>query len=114
MNNLGIENLKAVALFGINLAESLDKKLEDGKINLFEGIGLLKDLKDIPDVIKAAPAAVEELKDLDQDEREELVALVQNELDLRNDNVEKLVERGINLTSEIAGLIEDVRAMKED
>ena len=112
MEKLGIENLKEVALFGINLAESVDKKLEDGKIGVFEGLDLLKDLKKLPKLIKAAPNAVDELKDLDADERKELVELVQKELDLRNDKVEQMVEKGIAAMANIAGLVDDFQSLK--
>lgn len=112
MENLGIDNLKVVALFGINLAESLDKKLEDGKIGVFEGLDLLKDLKKVPKLIVSAPKALGELQDLDDVERKELVQLVQDELDLRNDKVEEMVEKGIAAMANIAGLVEDFQQMR--
>ena len=63
---LGIENLKLAIAFGSNLGESLDKKLDDGKIGIFEGINLIKNLKDIPKIIRNGKKIQDEFADLDQ------------------------------------------------
>jgi len=91
----GIDNLKKVFRDLINFGETLDEKAADGKLTWMEI--LTSSISVVPSVfeaIKNGAAIYEELQDLDDAERTELVAYIEAELDLRNDRTEDQIEAG--------------------
>ena len=107
---LGTEHLKQVISIGIGLGQSLSEKLEDGKLSLVEKFQLLGDFREGINLVKAAPKALEEFKDLDASERAALVSYFEKEFDLANDRVETIIEKSLNLVSALADLIEAIKA----
>lgn len=102
---IGIENLKAVAKFGIELGEKAADALADGKITASEAFGFLPTLMAIPDILSRKDAIVAEFKDLSGDERYELNAFIQAEFDIANDALENKIEKGLNAVVAVLDLV---------
>ena len=91
-----IDKTKQALLVVINAAEQVDLALVDGSLSLAEGISI---------AVSAIPGAasiwenrvelVEELKELDSSELEEIKGFVATELDLANELAEKKVEKKV-------------------
>lgn len=101
---LGIEQIKSVVLLGIHLGEMVD--------SLSNGIGL-DDLGPALRVVKSAKPAIDaiksgqllpELKDLSPEEREELKALVDSELDLESDALEAVIEKALHVVIDLSDI----------
>ena len=91
----GIENLKSIFRDLINFGETLDEKASDGKLTWMEILtSSISVVPSVFDAIKNGAAIYEELQDLDAVERDELVAYIEVELDLRNDRTEEQIEAG--------------------
>jgi hypothetical protein len=108
---LGIDNLKIAVLFGINIAEALDKRLEDGKISFIEAITMAGKLRGLPDIISNAAEIKAEFKDLDESERQEIANYVKLELNLNNKNVENIIEKSIDCVASITGVVGEMRSL---
>lgn len=92
MNKIGIENIKIILIFGLSLAQELQRGLEDKKLNFGEIIGFTDDLAAIPSVVEAVKKAPAEFLDLDEEEKEEIHQLVIDEFDISLDHVEMAIE----------------------
>jgi hypothetical protein len=98
----GVENLKDICLtltkLGIKIEEATSEGSAKGeKIALTEGVALLVFL--IPKAISYAGDASkikDELFDLSADELDEIKDFISEKLDLQNDDVEELVEAGLD------------------
>lgn len=105
----GIDKLKNALKVIINFGESFEAKLDDGKVSWVEGFGLIKDLKDFPQVIKDYKEIWQEIQDLDAVEKSELLEFVQAELDLQNDRVESLIEKCLAFAASANELVTEIR-----
>jgi hypothetical protein len=107
---LGIQNLKEAAIALINTGEKVDVALEDGKVSGMEAINMtISAVPALYNVAKNGKQIVAEFKDLDDDERTDLIETVASELDLRSDYVEKKIEKGFA----VAVAIEEFLSLKE-
>lgn len=102
---LGIENLKVVAKFGIDLGEKAASVLADGKMTGNEVFELLPVLMSIPGILQKKDAIVAEFKDLSTDERAELNAFIQLEFDIPNDQLETKIEKGLTAVVAVLDLV---------
>jgi len=104
---LGIENLSTAIIAVINLAERIENKFEDdGKISLTEALGVgAASFGDVVRVVKSGSKIKDEFNDLDSEEKLDLFALIQSELDLNNDKIENIVEKAIEFLLMIDTLI---------
>ena len=109
--SLGIEKLKLAVGFGIKLTESLVEKLDDKKLTLAEALGLLPNLVGVVDVIKSADEIWDELKDLKEDELDELHQYVVDEFDVAEDDVEEVVEDAFSLVAAIGNLAFSIKKL---
>ena len=106
MAEIGIENLKEALSVFINLGESVDKALaDDGNVDLLEGIGIASKAVKIWGVAKDFPIIKEEYLDIDPDEKAELIAYFEEELDLENDATELIVEKAFELLISVKNLL---------
>lgn len=91
---LGIENLKEAAAVGIEFGMELEDVLEDGAVDLAEGLSLA--VGHVPaiynEIVKDWKLLVAEFKDRSREEIDELVAYVAEQNDLENDGVELAIE----------------------
>ena len=89
---LGVETIKKDLSIVIGIGQQAAKANEDGKITALEWIGIgIKALK-IWDIYKNGKQAYQEFLDLDEQERIELSEYFNAEFDIKNDNLEAIIE----------------------
>lgn len=93
----GIENIKNVLKLGIGLGEGVALSLEDGKFTTGDITNFLPATLSIPAAVGSFGKLKDELKDLDETERTELVEWVKDEFDIPQDQVEEKIEKGLEL-----------------
>lgn len=90
---LGINETKEVLNFGFDLLEAILKSLEDKKFSIVTDAPRF-----VPVIFSAAKAfsgielVKEELKDITEEEQQELITELKKRFDLKNDTVEILIE----------------------
>ncbi len=105
----GIEKLSKVFTGVIKLGMALEDKLNDGKLTWIERLELIKELKFVPDAIVNYREIINEFKDLDFDEIEELNDLIATELDLDNDKVEEVIENSLEVLTTLSKLTQSLK-----
>lgn len=97
MEKLGIKETKDLVRFGLSLGKGIQEAMEDGKIDLLDAMKFLPVLKDLKPAIEGAKEIPAELKDMDDEERAELLDFFQKEFDLEDDELELKVEAGLQV-----------------
>lgn len=109
---LGIENLKKLVKFPLDLTKQIAESTSDGW-QFTDLFAFVDEIAAVPGIVKSWKDVVGELKDLDPAERQELHAFVVTEFDIPNDKVEVFVENALlNVVSMIA-LYEQFKAIKK-
>ena len=90
VQNLGMEKLKTVLKFKIDLGMALDKALVGG-IQLADAGLFLGVLMNLKDVIDSAKGGIKHIADLDAEESKELKEFVKNNMQLRDEEVEAFI-----------------------
>lgn len=80
---LGIENIKAVLTFCLELGLKVADDLEDGKYSTGEAVSLAFQVPKAISTGKKIKAAIAEAKDIDPDELTEILSLVVSKLDIK-------------------------------
>lgn len=114
MAQAGIERLKKDLTILGKLVKTVDKALEDGKVNLVEGIGIAFKVADLIKVAKTFKEAKHELLDLTAEESIELENHFRQEFDLRNDQAEMVVEMMVELALQVAISMEVIGEIKTE
>ena len=107
----GIEETKQILGFSIGLGIAVDKALADG-YSWDDLFALIPSFIKLPEALKGADEILDELEDLDDQEKAELVAVVEG-LDLASDKTEEIVEQSLIAFIEIAHLIMIIREAKK-
>ena len=108
----GVKESKELLKFSISIGEAIDLSLDNGKIGLEDAMNFYNA------VLAAGPAfdnistVAKELSDLDEGEREELLAYAKDEFDISNDKIEAVVEEALATAMQVYKLVETVRLMK--
>lgn len=114
----GIDGIVTVMDTILDVGMDIAKAMDDKKLSLPETIALSKHIPGAIGAVKAAPDLPAELLDLDNEEREQIIAHFAEKFDLPNDEVEKRVERlfrvAVNLSVEIAEVVEIVKDFRAD
>jgi len=97
----GIEELKQVLKMVAGLGNAVDKALEDNKIKMSDAPLFMGVFLDMPSAFEGIDKVPGEIKDLDESESAELVKYVEEELDLRSDRTEEIIEKGLKLASDV-------------
>ncbi len=92
LKEYGIDKIKDLADDLIDFGEGLDKRLADGKFTLAEKITLTPKLIAVATNFKDRKIIWLQFKDIDEQERQELIDYVANKLDLENDQAELMAE----------------------
>ena len=99
---MGVNELKDVVVFVAKVGNVTEKVMEDGKVDMkdaYAASGLI-----LP-AISAARGAQDipaEISDLDEAEKNELLAAFKVECDLKNDNIERYAELGVEAALKLA------------
>lgn len=113
---VGIDHIITVMDGILAIGTDLATALEDGKLSMVETIGLSKNIPAAIAAIKAAPDLPAEIRDLDDEERAQIIAHFSEKFDLPNDELEQRVEKlfaiSVNVAEqavEIVGLVKEFR-----
>jgi hypothetical protein len=98
---IGIKETKEVLKFMVGLGNNLDKALEDKKIGIGDIPLFMGTFMDMPAAFDGIDKVPAEIKDLKAEEMADLVAFVEQELDLKSDRTEKIIEGALMLGSDI-------------
>jgi len=118
MEKLGIEALKNVIGAGFGLTERIKEitaETSSGgkKVTIPEIIGSVSEVYDLAQAVLQAKQAYQEVLDLDEAEKDELMAWAKAEFDVADDKVEALVIQCLLCILEIAKTVELIIALKE-
>jgi hypothetical protein len=105
----GINNLTVLVMFVVNLVESLNEKLKDGKLNLGEYIGLLFDLKTLPDIWKYRKEIRLQIKDLSTEEAKQLILSIENEFSVPNEKAVKIVHLSLYILNDLLSIVDVIK-----
>lgn len=101
----GLDELKDILVFGINLGEGFAFAAEDKKVDW-------KDLAYFTNTLTSAPAAfvgagegIKKLSELTEAEKAEILEFVNSEFDIPQDKIELVVEKALSMALEIYGMI---------
>lgn len=116
-NKQGVENtiilMDAVIGIGMDVAEVL----EDKKVSWIEGVGLANNIPNVMRAINAAKELPAELRDLDDAERDQIVAHFAAEFDLPSEELEEKLERvfavAVGLGSEVMSIVDLVKDFRD-
>lgn len=111
MEKLGVENLKVLVKFVVDLGESVDKAMEDKKINIMDLPLVMPLLAQVDDVAGAAKLVMPEAKDLDAEEMKVLVAFAKDELSLKEEKVEAVIEKALEVGAKIFEIVAYVKVV---
>lgn len=91
------QNLYFVIGFALTLGNTLAATLEDGKLRFFEIFQFLPSLRDLPEAVKLAPEALEESKQLSEEDRDQLLSYFRDRFNLPNEGLERKIESGFSV-----------------
>lgn len=106
----GIEKLKVLAMWGIALAEDLEKTFEDGKFKLVEAFRFVDNFNDLENILPYVEDIKNEFLDLSENERGELENLVKDELGIEESKAIDLVSAGLGIAFSVGAAINVIRA----
>lgn len=101
----GIKETKELMKFIVEFVEAIDKSLEDGDIGFMDLSNLVSAMMAANDAFSDISLIPNEIKDLTEAEALELYAYAKDELDLRSNKVEEIVECALGIGLEVYKLI---------
>jgi len=104
----GIENIKKVIGFGLEIAADVAKAGSDGKIDWKDGYLIIDDIPKIPSLIKAVPRLKAEFMDLSSEEKEDILEFVRQKAVCKSEEAHGLLEIAFQIVFDIAMLIDHV------
>jgi hypothetical protein len=104
-----MESSKKVVKFAVTFANSVDKVLADNKVDLLDIPYVMAPLMQVGSFAAALKDAKEEFKSATPEEKAELIAQVKEELDLRSDRTEEIVEKSLDLAVAVAEIVKLVK-----
>ena len=108
----GIKETSELLKFAARLGGAIDKTLADGKVTVTDTQFLFDPLFAAGSAFTGFAEIPAELADLDDEEANELVAVIENELDIANDVAEGLAEDGLALAIAIVQFVNKIREAK--
>ena len=106
----GIKETKEALVFGLSLAMAVDETTQDG-FQWTDLLSLVPPLTKLPTAIAGITEVDEELSDLDEAERAELIEEVKK-LDFVSEASEEIAEQAIRVGIELGALIQLIRENK--
>ena len=105
-----MESSKTVVKFAVTLANSVDKVLADNKVDLFDVPHIMAPLMQIGQFASALKSAKEEFKSATAEQKAELIAQVEKDLDLKSQRTEEIVEKSLELAVALADIVKLIKA----
>lgn len=104
--SLGIQETKELFLFGASFGNALGKSLADGKFNLSDIANFIDPATKIPAAFKGIGQVDNELADLDEAEKLELIEYAKTEFDIPDEDAEVFVEDSLELAFSIYSFLQ--------
>lgn len=105
-----IDKIKAVLAFPLSLHMAYDKAKADGKFDASDVGFLIDPVTKLVPAIQGAKEALEQIKDLDQTERQDIDAWAVSTYDIADDALEKKVEGAVDVLLSIAVFVGELTA----
>ncbi len=105
-----MESSKTVVKFAVTLANSVDKVLADNKVDITDITHVMAPLMQVGPFAGALKQAVAEFKAADAAQKAELIALVKQDLDLKSDRTEEIVEKSLDLAVAVVEITKLIKA----
>lgn len=109
---MGVENLKKVLAALVAVGMKVEQVTEDGFQVLSDSLSLLPNVIDLVLLIKNGKDAWLEYNDLDDIERDEVLAFIKEKFDLEDDQVEDIIETGLDLIFSAGEFVGKLKALK--
>jgi hypothetical protein len=93
---LGTDKLKVAVKLGVALFNQAKESTADG-FQVMDVFSFVDELAQLPEVIKSAEDMRAELNDLDMAERQEILALVKEQLNVTDERAEEIVVTALDL-----------------
>jgi len=106
----GIKETKELLGFLLGLSNALGESLEDGKVTLIDIASLATPLLDAPEALTGLTEIPSELSDLDDAEREEILAYAKEEFSIPETCVEEIVECAFDAAAQLTILVQKLIA----
>ena len=106
---VGIVQLKKLFGFVADLCVAVVKIIEDGKFGIGDALRIIGLMKSGVDAFKGIAAVKDEIKDLSDAEKADLLAFVESKLDIKNATLKGYVEQAIQF---LIGLLDFYSAIK--
>lgn len=110
----GTKELKDALALAMSLHMAYDKSMEDGKLSVTDFTNLVDPMMKLLPALEGAKSIPAEMADLDAEEKEELVAWMKANYDLRDDELEAKIEAGLAVVVHIAQFVGALLAPKAD
>lgn len=107
---MDLKDTKELVKFVIGLGEAVDKSLADGRISIGDLRHFMNPLMDAGDAFSDISNIPAELKDMTQEESQELLEYIRKEFDIENDKIEKVIENSLQILVKLYEVIELVRS----
>lgn len=104
---LSIDNLKRSSKTLVDLAEQIVGASKDGKFSPVDAMGFSNNLVPVISLLSRIGETIDEVKDLDKSESEELRLYIKDEFELDNKVVEEMVEEALDLLWRLVELVID-------
>lgn len=105
----GIKELSEAVSFMCSLASAISDAAADGKVTVADAVKLMPVLYKLPSALDGLDEVVNEAKDLSSEELAELSALVKEQLDLEDDELEAVCEEAVDCVLKLYSLALKVR-----
>lgn len=107
---LGVDGIKALLAFPLAVHMAYDKAKSDGTIDITDAAFLVDPLMKAIPAFQLVQQALDELKDLDETERGDVLAWAKAEYDIADDELELKVEKALGVALSIAEFVGALKA----
>jgi hypothetical protein len=105
-----MESLQVIAKFAVSLANSVDKSLADNKVDIQDIPFLMEPLMLVGPAFAEFKNAKDAYAAASAEDKAALVAQVKEDLDLRSDRTEEIIEKSLDLIGHIGAIVTLVKA----
>ncbi len=104
----GIENIKKVIGFGLEIAKDVVKAKADGKVDWKDGYLVIDDIPKIPAIIKAVPRLKAEFMDLTEQEKTGILTFVRERAVCPGEHAQDALEASFMIVLDLALMIDHI------
>jgi hypothetical protein len=92
-----MKELKELVKFSIKVGQGIDKALEDKKLDAADLLLFIPLIMQAPEAFNGASKCAAEWKESSFEQKQMLIKEIEQELDLKNDKTEKIIENSLQL-----------------